>query len=738
MGKRACCVKGCRNNGRRLEKWKEHFCDFHNCNFGTSRCICEPPFTLFTFPTELKNPYNRRIWTKNVNRSIGNKIWTPTQESRICSIHFVDGFPNDNNPYPTLCLGHELATTQTFARPPPIDRSNIDSSPLKKRKHQDSPSDKNPNPTFCLGQELPTTVTFVILPPIDQSNIDPTPLIKREHQDYQDSPSDNNPYSTLGLGQELATTVTFARPQLIDQSNIDPTPLIKREHQDSDSTDSYDHHDHEDHNYSIACLSCEQKSYAITPMFEMSVNYADGLSPYEHKGPCGQPELQDSPEEGERKIAELVELIKYSKHMIVITGAGISTSAGIPDFRGPKGVWTLEKKGIKPEFSVTFEGAKPSPTHMALVALERLGVLQCVVSQNVDGLHFRSGFPRNRLSELHGDMFVEQCDKCNTQYINATVVPTMALRPTGNPCTQRKSRGLCRGKLRDTILDWEDALPDEDLDRAFANAKKADLCLCLGTSLQILPCANLPLQVKRNGGKFVTINLQATKHEKKADMRIHERVDKVMIEVCRRLEIEIPEYDNPVICLESMHTEKSEEKLSVVVRDELIMIENKDLVKKEDIKKEVKDENEFKEECNQSNQSQNFNKIEHVEGHEIKKEQNTMCERISDNSHKEVKCNKNDLNQAAVGNSDIDTINEISKLGRSDKGTILSLNEESDQGKVPAKNDGHQLNTHNDSCVTDSSAGLHMYIVNSSQKQESTDTDLKDDDYEIPHKIIKL
>ncbi|VDI64040.1 mono-ADP-ribosyltransferase sirtuin 6 [Mytilus galloprovincialis] len=472
----------------------------------------------------------------------------------------------------------------------------------------------------------------------------------------------------------------------------------------------------------------------------MSVNYADGLSPYEHKGPCGQPELQDSPEEGERKIAELVELIKYSKHMIVITGAGISTSAGIPDFRGPKGVWTLEKKGIKPEFSVTFEGAKPSPTHMALVALERLGVLQCVVSQNVDGLHLRSGFPRNRLSELHGDMFVEQCDKCNTQYINATVVPTMALRPTGNPCTQRKSRGLCRGKLRDTILDWEDALPDEDLDRAFANAKKADLCLCLGTSLQILPCANLPLQVKRNGGKFVTINLQATKHEKKADMRIHERVDKIMTEVCRRLEIEIPEYDNPVICLESMHTEKSEEKLSVVVRDELLMMENKDLVKKEDIKKEVKDENEFKEDFIQSNQSQNLNIIE---GCAIKKEQNTR----SDNSHKEVKCDKKGINQAAVVKSDIDTINEISKLGRSaqgqgrsDKGTILSLKEESDQGKVQAKNDGNQLNAQDDSCVTDSSAGLHMYIVNSSQKLESQDsnTDLQDDDYEIPHKIIKL
>lgn len=317
----------------------------------------------------------------------------------------------------------------------------------------------------------------------------------------------------------------------------------------------------------------------------MSVNYADGLSPYEHKGPCGQPELHDTEEEVEQKITELVELIKWSKHMIVITGAGISTSAGIPDFRGPNGVWTLEKKGIKPEFSVTFEGARPTPTHMALVALERAGILRYVITQNVDGLHLRSGFPRNRLSELHGDMFVEQCDKCNTQYINSTVVPTMALKHTGNPCTQRKSRGLCRGKLRDTILDWEDALPVEDLDRADLHAKKSDLSLCLGTSLQILPCANLPLHAKRNGGKFVTVNLQATKHEKKANVKIHEHVDKVMIDVCKRLNIGIPSYDKPVIVLESIHTDKSEMNIvNVVVRDDLKALNKEDILKSECLK----------------------------------------------------------------------------------------------------------------------------------------------------------
>ncbi|KPP57714.1 NAD-dependent protein deacetylase sirtuin-6-like [Scleropages formosus] len=236
----------------------------------------------------------------------------------------------------------------------------------------------------------------------------------------------------------------------------------------------------------------------------MSVNYAAGLSPYPDKGVCGLPEVFDSPEQLRCQVAALAQMIRDAKYLVVHTGAGISTSAGIPDFRsgsvvsaryprvafyphnsgvllepklapglggGPKGVWTLEERGETPHFETTFEEARPSPTHMALLALQRAGYLKYLISQNVDGLHMRSGFPR-----------------------------------------------------------------------------RADLALTLGTSLQIRPSGNLPLATKRKGGKLVIVNLQPTKHDKHADLRIHGYVDEVMIQLTELLGLDIPVWTGPTLC----------------------------------------------------------------------------------------------------------------------------------------------------------------------------------------------
>uniref|UniRef100_A0A2K5TU87 protein acetyllysine N-acetyltransferase n=1 Tax=Macaca fascicularis TaxID=9541 RepID=A0A2K5TU87_MACFA len=153
----------------------------------------------------------------------------------------------------------------------------------------------------------------------------------------------------------------------------------------------------------------------------------------------------------------------------------------------------------------------------------------------------------DKLAELHGNMFVEECAKCKTQYVRDTVVGTMGLKATGRLCTVAKARGLraCRGELRDTILDWEDSLPDRDLALADEASRNADLSITLGTSLQIRPSGNLPLATKRRGGRLVIVNLQPTKHDRHADLRIHGYVDEVMTRLMKHLGLEIPAWDGP-------------------------------------------------------------------------------------------------------------------------------------------------------------------------------------------------
>ncbi|XP_054287412.1 NAD-dependent protein deacetylase Sirt6-like [Macrosteles quadrilineatus] len=276
----------------------------------------------------------------------------------------------------------------------------------------------------------------------------------------------------------------------------------------------------------------------------MSCNYADGLSPYENKGVLGLEEKFDSEEEVAEKVSKLAEWISEARHVVVHTGAGISTSAGIPDFRGPKGVWTLEAKGEKPDINISFNDAIPTKTHMALAKLVEVGKVQYIVSQNIDGLHLRSGLPRKNLAELHGNMFIEQCALCNRQFVRNGATSSVGQKCLLKPCpTSRLNGRPCRGRLHDTILDWEASLPENDLGMADFHSCVADLCISLGTTLQILPSGNLPLHTKKyNSGRLAICNLQPTKHDRKADMLIHAYVDDILVKLMEQLGLDIPEY----------------------------------------------------------------------------------------------------------------------------------------------------------------------------------------------------
>uniref|UniRef100_A0A8C5U214 protein acetyllysine N-acetyltransferase n=1 Tax=Malurus cyaneus samueli TaxID=2593467 RepID=A0A8C5U214_9PASS len=259
----------------------------------------------------------------------------------------------------------------------------------------------------------------------------------------------------------------------------------------------------------------------------MAVNYAAGLSPYSDKGKCGLPEVSEL----ERKVQELADLIRSSSNVVFHTGAGISTASGIPDFRGPNGVWTMEEKGLSPKFDTTFENARPSKTHMAPAGAAESGNPEIPGSQNVDGLHVRSGFPRYFPALCRGGCIPKESLPCLTRGHGA-----QAHRPV---CSVTKARGL-RACITRHILDWEDSLPDRDLTLADEACRKADLSVTLGTSLQIKPSGNLPLITKKRGGKLVIVNLQATKHVRpQADLRIHAYVDDVMTKLMKLLGLEV-------------------------------------------------------------------------------------------------------------------------------------------------------------------------------------------------------
>jgi mono-ADP-ribosyltransferase sirtuin 6 len=287
-------------------------------------------------------------------------------------------------------------------------------------------------------------------------------------------------------------------------------------------------------------------------------------------GTLGEPEVEEEEDVVRRKAELLADLLKTAsssnssaggrRGCVAHTGAGISREAGIPDFRGPNGVWTRRAAGLPaPECETTMALATPTLTHMALVGLQRAGYVERVVSCNVDCLHVRSGLDRERLSELHGNCFAEACDDCEKEYIRDFEMTTVGFKRTGRACDDCGRDG----RLRDKVLDWGDPLPKRELFLAERDSASAALSLVLGSSLQIKPSCDIPLKTTRKRrrrkrdddgdgetkgvvddapGKLVIVNLQPTCKDAKAHCVINAKCDVVMSLVCARLGVRVPDY----------------------------------------------------------------------------------------------------------------------------------------------------------------------------------------------------
>eukprot|EP00771_Trimastix_marina_P000268 gnl/Trimastix_PCT/1280.p1 GENE.gnl/Trimastix_PCT/1280~~gnl/Trimastix_PCT/1280.p1 ORF type:complete len:532 (+),score=133.72 gnl/Trimastix_PCT/1280:155-1750(+) len=259
-----------------------------------------------------------------------------------------------------------------------------------------------------------------------------------------------------------------------------------------------------------------------------------------HTTPEQMEEHYESPEQMRSKARRIAQMIRSSNHCVFFTGAGVSTSTGIPDFRGPQGVWTLAAKGEqRTERAVDTLAALPSLTHMAMVTLIREGRLKFVISQNCDGLHRRSGIPSDKIAELHGNTNIERCTNpsCKKEYFRDYHVRRahgVFEHETGAHCR------LCGAPLVDTIVNFGENLPTSALEAGFRHAGQADLLIALGSSLTVTPAADMPREVgRRRRHDLVICNKQITPLDNLASLRVFGNCDDLMRGVMEELGLPI-------------------------------------------------------------------------------------------------------------------------------------------------------------------------------------------------------
>ncbi len=239
---------------------------------------------------------------------------------------------------------------------------------------------------------------------------------------------------------------------------------------------------------------------------------------------------------------KVADLIVKSKRIVVFTGAGVSTESGIPDFRSPGGIWdrfdpddfTYQKfvsdpAARKKHWQLLREGglttlAQPNPAHYAITELDRLGKLDCVITQNVDNLHQRAGLPDSKVFELHGNLLWLLCLDCGRRYPFEQMRARLQVEET-------PSCEACRGILKPNAVFFGEALPVDVLNEATNRAYASDLFIVIGSTLVVYPAAYMPMYAANAGARLVIINMSSTPMDSQADVLIRAKAGEVMSKV---------------------------------------------------------------------------------------------------------------------------------------------------------------------------------------------------------------
>ncbi len=241
------------------------------------------------------------------------------------------------------------------------------------------------------------------------------------------------------------------------------------------------------------------------------------------------------------EITKIADLIRESNKIFVLTGAGISTESGIPDFRGPRSLYSC----ISPEvFEITFfkknpkefykfhvellsalKEAKPNPGHLLFSKLEEMGKISLLATQNIDGLHQKAG--SKKVAELHGNAFNFYCEGCGRHFGIEEV--TEKVNMNGVPFCQ------CKGLIKPDVVLFGEPLREEVLNLAYRKSMECDLFIACGTSLVVYPAAYLPILAVERKVPFVIINNGETGLDNLCTIKIEKQIGKVALELMKLL-----------------------------------------------------------------------------------------------------------------------------------------------------------------------------------------------------------